>query len=696
MANGDNVNAGLAAFQPQGIDAETLRGVQPAQTPPAPGPDSVAGTAAMATAAAPPSPQQQATQVTAPTPNIAPGSFAWKLARVLGGTMQALSSVGGPTMVAPPKAPTGAGALFGAETAAAEMQQKNREREIQQREQTRLDENQEIEKRKAAAYIAHENVSTYHDQMLVWQMGDEAVDKSAESGKMLMEAYTNPPSGAKGAEIFQENVDGNELQAALQKANADQYKKTGKYLDPTQQHFYPTASKPVTVGMDASGNPIVRKRQLYSVVEDVPDVTLNQAQTEYLAKFTDQKIAWDPKNPVKMPGYLFGTLSQQAKSTETAQLAVDDMRAELGLEALSIDEKKKLINQWPQLGKALAQGKMDPFKTGAALEQVQPGGMMAFLSLFKNTDPKKGEIDPTGIIGATKVEAIYQKEAFDQFSKMIGLEGKMPWGDSSKAGDPKAFRATLNPEQQRVVDSIYDGTAGIGNMSVFLARSMQTGQDIFGAVKATHPDFDATKVENFVNTTAKQFMSGKSGDAGFALTGMDTAMKHMKDLYDTDTVTAALPLTARKARRGALVNNVSGEIERSIYASSVAEREKGIVDTLNPANPATWNDALMQYAKNVMERYSSYQNQWLDNIPSPAYAKMMPSSLSNRGLSDYAYLLNKGKLPKAPVVMDAGVVGPAGAAVGAMSWKTLPGQDGRKHWFAKDIRGAIQDLGAAE
>jgi hypothetical protein len=697
MANGNSVNAGLAAFQPQGVDAQTLQGVPPAQTSPAPGPDSVAGTAAMATAATPPSSQQQAASVSAPTPNIAPGSFAWKLARVLGGTMQALQSVGGPTVAAPPdKVPAGAGALYGATSAAADIQKKNRERDIQQREQARLDENQQIEKQKAAAYIAHENVATYHDQMLVWEQGDQAVDKSGESGKMLMEAYTNPPSGVKGSEIFQENVDGGELQAALQKANADQYKKTGKYLDPTQMHIYPTGSKPVTIGTDSAGNPIVRKRQLYTVVEDMPDVTLNQAQTEYLAKFTDQKLAWDPKSPVKMPGYLYGTLSQQAKSTETAQLAVDDMRSELGLEALSIQEKKNLVNQWPQLGKALAQGKMDPFKTGAALEQNQPGGMMAFLSLFKNTDPKKGELDPTGIIGATKIEAIYQKEAFEQWSKMIGLEAKLPWGDASKANDPKAFRMTLNPEQQKVVDSVYDGTAGIGNMSLFLSRSMQTGQDIFGAVKATHPDFDATKVENFVTTVAKQFMSGKSGDAGFALTGMDTAMKHMRDLYDTDTLTAALPLTARSARRGALVNNVSGEIERSIYASSVAEREKGIVDTLNPANPATWNDALMQYAKNVMERYSSYQNQWLDNIPSQAYAKQMPSSLSNRGLSDYAYLINKGKLPKAPVVMDAGVVGPAGAAVGAMAWKTLPGKDGRNHWFAKDIRGNIQDLGVAE
>ncbi len=680
---GNGVDAGLAAFAPQaqGADAETLHGVQPLQSP-----DAAAGTSAMGTAAqpVPQAPPQ-------PTPDVAPGSFAWKLSRVLGGTMQALSSLQGPPVVAPPKAPAGAGAMFGAQSTAAEQQQKQRERDIQQREQNRLDENQQIEKQKAKAYIAHENISTYHDQMLVWQMGDEAVDKSAESGKLLMKAYTEPPSGTKGAEIFQENVDGNELQAMLQKANQDQYKKTGKYLDPTQQHIYPTGSKSVTTGYDAQGNPIVRKRQLYSVVEDMPEVTLDDKQAQYLSQFTGQKV----EQGQKMPWYLYGTLSQQAKSTESAQLAVDDMRADLGLEALSVKEKQELLKKWPTIGKALAQGQMDPFKVGAAMEQQEPGGMMAFLSLFKNTDPKKGELDPTGVIGATKIEAIYQKEAFDHFSKMIGLESKMPWGDASKANDPKAFRATLNPEQQKVVDAIYDGTSGLGNMSYFLTRSMQTGQDIFGAVKATHPDFDATHVEKFVDVY-KQFMSGKSGDPGFALTGTDTAFKHMRDLFETDTLSAALPATNRAARRSALVQNVSGEIERAIYASSVAEREKGIKDDLGGA-PNTWNASVKQYAKNVMERYSSYQNQWMVNIPSPSYAGKMPSQISPRALQDYVFIMNDGKMPKTPVILDAGVVGPNGAAVGAMSWKTLTNpKDNKKHWYAKDVQGKINDLGVAE
>jgi len=682
MPNG--VQAGLAAFQPQGADVATLQTMQQPQGPAA------AGVSAMATAAAPL--PEAPSAAAAP----APGSFGWKLARVLGGTMQALSGLGGPAVAAPVPAPAGAGGLFGAQTAAAEMQKENAARDVQRREQARLDENQQIEAQKAKAYIAHENIATYHDQMLVWQQGDEATVKSADSGNMLMKAYTEPPSGVKGAEKFKDNVDGTELQTMLQQANQDQFKRTGKYLDPTQQHIFPTGAKDVVVGYDAQGQAMLRKRQTYTVVEDMPEVQINAAQAAYISRFTDQKAT----EGQKLPGYLYGTLAQQAKSAETAQIAVDDMRAQLGIKALSTEDKLKMIKNYPAIGKALAQGGGDPFKTMATLENAQSGLGQSFIR-FAFGDEK----DPTGYLNAFKLEAEFRKESFDMWAKTLNLQQKLPWGNPELADNPKAFYGSLSKEQKIEVDSLYDGSAGIEKMSYFLTRRLQGDTDVFTAVKASHPDFNAEAVENFV-PLAKGYKTVQPGKEGFALNAMDTTMKHLHSFYDNTKASILQPTSAAAAKRNADLAFIPGELDKSVNASSTIEGRRAIQDALTPATPWLRATAVEEAAKKVMDKYDSYKNTWQSVAPNTRWANQMPNPFSPESLLSYVYITNKGKIPVAPTITPAGVVGPGidgrgVAAVGAneeeIGTKRNP-KDGKLHWvWSKDGgKTVLRDLGYAE
>jgi hypothetical protein len=680
---GNGVDAGIAAFNPQGADASTVQSWQQA-------PQVATGMATMSAAAAP---QPQVPQT--PRPDLAPGSFGWKLARVLGGTMSALSSLSGPAVAAPPKAPAGAGALFGAQSAAAEMQKENIARDVQRREQARLDENQQIETQKAKAYIAHENISTYQDQMLVWQKGDEMVDKSSESGNMLMKAYTEPPSGVKGAEKFMANVDGADIQTALQKANQDQFKRSGKYLDPTQQHIFPTGSKSVTVGYDPQGQPVLRKRQLYTVVEDMPEVQLDAAQAAYISKFTDQKAM----EGQKLPGYLYGTLAQQAKSAETAQVAVDDMRAQLGLRAIGTEDKLKMIKNYPSIGKALAQGGGDPFKTMATLEQTQAGLGQAFIG-FAFGDEK----DPSGYLNAMKLEAEFRKAAFDAWAKTLNLQQKLPWGNPNLADDPKAFYNSLSKEQRIEADSLYDGTSGIEKMSYFLTRRLQGDTDVFTAVKAAHPDFDATKIENFV-PLVKSYQTVENGKPGFALNAMDHTMQLLHQFYDDTSASQFKPGSAAAGRRNLTLAMVAGEIDKSVNASSTDAGRKPIVDALTPNSPFSRLPAVKQAAVNVMKKYEDYKSDFIANAPSAKWANQVPTPFTEDGLKSFVYMVNDGKLPITPVETPAGIVGPGldgkgvavpGGTVDQVMPKRSP-KDGKLHWvWSPDGGRHVKDLGLAD
>ena len=683
MANG--VSAGLAAFSPQGTDAATLQSMQPPQQVTGP---TAAGMTAMSTAATPPA-------APAPQADLAPGSFGWKLARVLGGTMKALSSVTGPAVAAPEKAPAGAGGLYGAQTAAAQMQKENIARDVQRREQARLDENQQIEAQKAKAYISHENVATYHDQMLVWQQGDEAVAKSADSGNMLMKAYTEPVSGIKGAEKFKENVDGTELQNMLQQANQDQFKRVGKYLDPSQQHIFPTGAKDIIVGYDAQNQPILRKRQTYTVVEDMPEVQLDAKQAAYISKFTDQAAI----EGQRLPGYLYGTLAQQAKSAETAQIAVDDYRTQLGLKALSTEDKTKMIKNYPLIGQALAKGGGDPFKTMATLETAQAGLGQAFIG-FAFGDEK----DPSGYMNAIKLEAEFRKDAFDMWAKTLNMQPKLPWGNPDLADDPKAFYGSLSKEQKIEVDSLYDGSAGIEKMSYFLTRRLQGDTDVFTAVKASHPDFNAEAVENFV-PTAKGYMTVQPGKEGFALNAMDTTMKHLHSFYDNTKESVLRPSSDAARKRNTDLAFIPGELDKSVNASSTIEGRRAIQDSLTPI--AFWGRtvAIEEAAKKVMDKYDSYKNTWQSVAPNAKWADQMPNPFSPESLISYVYITNKGAIPVAPTITPAGVVGPGVdgkgvAAVGAkedeIGTKRNP-KDGKLHWvWSKDGKTVLRDLGYAE
>lgn len=338
MANGTDVNAGIgmlgAADQAQ-IDQGTPT-PQPSvpQAPPAPG--------LSAMGAVSPQPQQQP----AARPGPRPGSFGWKLAQVLGGVKDAMDSLGDVGAVG--KAPEGAGPLYGATRALAARTERLRmvkeyqdKQAVVQREQARLDENQRMEQQKTQAYLAHEAIMTYKDQLVAHTMEDEYKGKMSELGKKIFNEYATPAGGGTPAKVYAEGLSVQEAAARARQLG----KENG--WDMTQQHIFPTGTEPVVWGRNADGSPQMRMMPTYSLVGDSPAMKPSEEVRQELADILypdikDKQERLD-KIPTTLKGREFGQLYTRAAGALTQQTALQKMRADAGLGEMLSTSKLELL-----------------------------------------------------------------------------------------------------------------------------------------------------------------------------------------------------------------------------------------------------------------------------------------------------------------------------------------------------------------
>lgn len=477
----------------------------------------------------------------------------------------------------------------------------------------------------ARATIAHENASTVYDQMQTANLSYEGKQKALANGKMGIAPYQQA-----GAETLQDGIDWSDAQNLIK----------SKKLDPTQVHAFATGEKPVLDASgnpetDASGNPVTMPT--YTIVGDVPQVTLSPEQAQFISSNTSYKF---PEG-TKMSGIVYGTLVQQAISAATAQASIDEARAEAGLKALDTQTKTSAIKMLPDWNTVLAKTNTDPFK---ALQYMESDKQMA------QKYPNVATLAQSLYGGPEKWQELKDKQV-DEQQKAAELEQKkkeqgMDFTGDPEAHDPVAFRESLEPNARAVVDQIGQGRAPLNNPGYLLARK----PEILGAVEKAYPGFDAYKVSSY----QKAYQDYTSGKVSEALTSGATAFEHLAELQDLNTLGSRVPGTAANQAYQNKVDTVASELAR-FYGNTTEQGIKSYRDTLN----ATFNRgaAITTQAKSMGDRLDNLETQWKNAAPSPAYQAPMPgisqSAKSARGKLDPEYAA---KVPERPKSVPTGAI----------------------------------------
>lgn len=581
----------------------------------------------------------------------APGGWARAL---MGGVMDALSGFG-----AAGKVPEGAGALYGVGAASRQYDEMARQKQARQdalkqqqfedQKQTQQMTREEVLSR---ATIAHENAATAHDQMLNANLSYESRQKNITNGKVGIAPYEQA-----GAQVLQEGLDSDDAQELIRT----------KKLDPTQVHAFPTGEKPILDAngkeqTDQAGNPITRPT--YTVIGDVPQVTLNADQ----AKLISENTAYKFPEGTKMSGTVYGTVIQQATSAATAAQAINETRAEQGLKELDTQQKVSAAKMLPDWNTALAKAGNDPFK---ALQYMQ-------------ADPQLKQKYPDA---ATLVQSLYggPKAWQDLKDKQIELQEKQREDDlkakekatdftgNPDATDPVAFRDSLEPNARGVVDMIGQGRAPLNNPGYLLARK----PEIMGAVEKAYPGFDGSKVSSY-QAAYKDYTSGKVSEQ---LTSGATALEHLNELQQLNTLKSRIPGTADNQAYQNKVDTVASELAR-FYGNSTEQGIKSYRDTLN--SYLNRGAAITTQAKSMGDRLDNLETEWKNAAPSPAYQAPMP------GISQSAKQARAKLDPDYATKIGANV--PAGISPGSIQM-AVPG--GQPHWIPLDKVEAAKKLGAA-
>jgi hypothetical protein len=180
--------------------------------------------------------------------------------------------------------------------------------------------------------------------------------------------------------------------------------------------------------------------------------------------------------------------------------------------------------------------------------------------------------------------------------------------------EAEAAKATAeSASDPATVDAIGQGRMNVGRMAYLLARNPA----LANAVTAKYPDFDTTKPEAYLKIR-EDFTSGKTSTQ---INGGATAMKHLQELLHLNTVKSRIPGTADYNAYENKADTVSTELARFYGTETIpgiAEIKKTLAATFNRES------AIRTQATSMVDKLGSFEQQWRNAAPSPAYHTPMP------------------------------------------------------------------------
>lgn len=178
-----------------------------------------------------------------------------------------------------------------------------------------------------------------------------------------------------------------------------------------------------------------------------------------------------------------------------------------------------------------------------------------------------------------------------------------------------------------LVDAIGQGHINPDRLGYLLSRNPALLQ----GVMSKYPDFDSSKAASYP-ATYKDFTSGKTS---VALNAGSTALGHLNELKDLNTIESRVPGTADYQAYQNKVDTLATELAK-FYGDSTVSGIANIKKTLS----ATFNRdaAIKTQAQSMGDKLDAFQQTWDNAAPSKSYQAPMPG-ISPKAAADRAAIL---------------------------------------------------------
>ncbi len=216
-----------------------------------------------------------------------------------------------------------------------------------------------------------------------------------------------------------------------------------------------------------------------------------------------------------------------------------------------------------------------------------------------------------------EVESTAQRGAeLQQGQQRLGIEGAR-LGIEGQTLDLNRQKAGIGPtgEPSPVAQAIASGHIVPERMSYLLSRN----PELVDEVMKLDPSFDSSKAQTY-QATYKDFTSGKTS---VALNSGGTALTHLKELNDMNTVDSHIPGTPDYNAYQNKADTVASELAK-FYGDSTIPAIATIKSTLTAQLPGNRKAAIQTQAQSMGDKLDSYQQQWDNAAPSKSYQHPMP------------------------------------------------------------------------
>jgi hypothetical protein len=170
------------------------------------------------------------------------------------------------------------------------------------------------------------------------------------------------------------------------------------------------------------------------------------------------------------------------------------------------------------------------------------------------------------------------------------------------------------------------GTGKLGNPYILGRLSMKNPQ-ILQQVAQKYPGFDLSKIGAYTKAY-DEFVSTKTGSAGWALNAGETALQHLQQLIKLNTLKSHIYGTNDYTAYHNQLDTVAPELAK-FYGDTTIPAIESIKTTLGSTLPGNRQAAIQTQGRSLGIKFDSYAQQWKNAAPSAAYEAQMPGLSEN-------------------------------------------------------------------
>jgi hypothetical protein len=257
----------------------------------------------------------------------------------------------------------------------------------------------------------------------------------------------------------------------------------------------------------------------------------------------------------------------------------------------------------------------DPAKIRTQLELMRKGMMSDTQQLSEAQQQEKNRHDQALETQASATAAntsAYRNAELGLRRQQIGVQGAELKLKQDQAG--VASDGSPTP----LATAIASGHIPVDRMGYLLAKN----PGLVEGVMKVDPTFDGSKAAAYPSVY-KDFTSTKPNTAGGALNAGGTALGHLLELKNMNTVESHIPGTPDYTAYMNKVDTVATELAK-FYGDSTVPGIASIKRTLASNLPGNRDAAIATQAQSMGDKFDAYQQSWENAAPSKSYQAPLP------------------------------------------------------------------------